>query len=67
MTCDIPVVESVGKELETAVNINLEPTIREEVRRNLKRKQNDEVPGIERNNSEKWKMWKADIELSVTY
>ena len=44
-------------------NINLEPPTREEVRRNLKRMQNDKASGIDGITAE---MWKADIELSET-
>ena len=64
--CDIPVDESVEEELQAGKdleNVNLEPPTREEVRRNLKRMQNDKAPGIDGITAE---MWKADIELSVT-
>ena len=64
--CDIPVDESVEDELQAEKdyleNINLKPPTRE-VRRNLKRMQNDKAPGIDGMTAE---MWKADIGLSVT-
>ena len=64
--CDIPVDESVQEELQAGKdleNINVEVPTREEVRRNLKRIQNDKAPGVYGKTA---KMWKADIELSVT-
>ena len=48
--CDIPVDKSVEEELQAGEdmgNINLEPPTREEVRRNLKRMQNDRASGID--------------------
>ena len=64
--CDIPVDESEEEELQAGKkleNINLEPPTGEEVRKKLKRMQNDKAPGIDGITAE---MWKADIELSVT-
>ena len=64
--CDIPVDESVQEELQAGKdleNINVEVPTREEVRRNLKRIQNDKASGVYGKTA---KMWKADIELSVT-
>ena len=59
--CNVPADETLEEDLQAAENlknINPEPPTREEIRRNLKRMQNNKAPGIDGITAE---MWKADI------
>ena len=63
--CNVPADETLEEDLQAAAdleNVNPEPPTREEIRRNLKRMQNNKAPGIDGITAA---MWKADIESSV--